>query len=104
MRTRAKVLTKVKVTWVREAKVTLQQLTATTNAAGMMNRLGSASCTRAVESVKGRLQPLTYSQDADQLDQRRRGGTRREEGLHHVAAESQGHVGGHGRPGDGEQV
>lgn len=33
MRTRANILMKVKVIWVREAMVTLQQLTATTNAA-----------------------------------------------------------------------
>lgn len=46
------------------------------------------------------MKPLTQSEDADELDQRRGGGAGREERLHHVAPEGQRHIGGHGRPGD----
>lgn len=61
MRTRAKVLTKVRVTWVREAKVTLQQLTATTNAAAAKSaEWGKAAAEKEEEEESGG----TYSHPA----------------------------------------
>lgn len=97
MSTRANILTKVSVTCVRDARVTLQQLTATTNAADSREQ-GQRG--RLSEVGEGRTNPLTDSEDADESDQHhgRRAGS--EEGLHHVAAEGQGHVGSHGRPGN----
>lgn len=107
MRTSANVLMKVKVTCVREAMVTLQQLTATTNAGGTQRgALGGevfpfvCCCCCGQEG----LEPLTYSEDANQPDQRCGSGARCEEGLHHVATKRQGHIGSDSRPADRNQL
>lgn len=99
MSTRANILMKVSVTWVRDARVTLQQLTATTNAADSREQGQSWGGGAFVGSRGRRTDPLTDSEDADESDEHhgRRAGS--EEGLHHVAAKGQGHVGSHGRPG-----
>lgn len=102
MRTRANILIKVNVTCVRDARVTLQQLMATTNAARdkESKRRSWAAC-RERWCTGGKVQkPLTHSQDAHDFDERHGREARAEERLHHVATESQGHVGHHGRPGN----
>ena len=55
-------------------------------------------------SLRGRVKPLTHSEDAEESDEHHGSLTRLKEGLCHVAAEHQGQVGSHGRSGDGTYV
>lgn len=101
MRTRANILMKVKVTCVRAARLTLQQLTATTNAADSRRRAVRQALAGGIQGGGGAgWGALTDAEEAHELDEHHGRRARSEERLHHVAAESQGHVGGHGRPAD----
>lgn len=102
MRTMANILMKVKVTWVREATVTLQQLTTTTNAVTQSKKKSSRAQTSRRVDKQSRLEclePLTHSEDADQSDEQHGCSARHEERLHHVLPKGQGQVGRHSRPG-----
>lgn len=110
IRTRANILMKVKVTCVRDAMVTLQQFTATTNATE--TREGRTAGQREVYvlhcmdawsrmlilQTEGGVRPLTHSTNADEFDKHGGSNARREERLHHIAAERQGHIGSNSRP------
>lgn len=104
MRTRANILMKVKVIWVREAIVTLQQFTATTKAA--TEKRSGAACqlwSYDTQNPLMSLESLTHSEDADQPDQRHGRSARHEERLHHVLAEGQAHVRSHSWPAETER-
>lgn len=98
MRTRANILMKVKVTCVREAMVTLQQLTATTNAATEEAVQQVSRETYEHTKPNSDSESLTHSEDANQPDQRHGRRARREERLHHISTEGQAHVRCHSWP------
>lgn len=73
MRTNANILIKVKVTCVREARLTLQQFTATTNArktqiTNYASTVWETLLLYKLEKKKSRGKPLTHSEDTDEFD------------------------------------
>lgn len=106
---------KVKVTCVREARVTLQQLTATTNATNTQRQRVEEELMDLHPALRGQIEQcmgmlegermsLTHSEDADKSDEHQGSSTWCKERLHHVAAKSQGHIGSHSWPGNRESA
>lgn len=105
IRIKANILMNVSETWVRAAKDTLQQFTATTNAKQkdttihIENLLWQSRINHSADLLMRYWSEtsLTDCKDADQFHQSCWSCTRHEKWLDHITAKSQGQVGGHCR-------